>query len=363
MHPDAGVAMGGGIADEIFGDMLGGGGSVHFAQGDLQVQAGWLRVSGEGLIVTARVDEGTVGEVRFWCDEQQWRDWLAPWLPVPSFEALPQAWHDIAASLTLASNDVDHGGDAWPQAIRLASGTADAAWRIGVVLQRDGRRLALAWMGGAASWLRERCERAEMASEPIDPAGLPHRECLLVAGWADISRAQCDALRAGDAVMLSKSADVTKGAHWVIDGDFALSFRGDLTGHPAAPASGADVFRLTPVNVNRGDVTPDALSLVRIFATLCAKPFPVPVLNAWRTGELPAAGAIHSPAEPALHMSRVTLWRDGAAWAMARLLRFENDQLAVCLEGERENGDTSHVSTQSRANSGGDLMGVHPQTP
>ncbi|VVD84436.1 translocation protein in type III secretion [Pandoraea iniqua] len=395
MHPEANVAMEEAIADEVFADMLGGGGSVHFAQGDLQVQAGWLRIGGEGLIVTARIDEGTVGEVRFWCDTQQWREWLAPWLPVPTFDALPEAWHDIAASLTLASNpasdggcggstgdgdDGGRGGDAWPQATRVTPSTVGLAWRVGVVLHRDGRRLALAWIDGAASWLRERCERAEIDSEPIDPAGLPQRECLLVAGWADISRERCDALRAGDAVILSKSADVAKGAYWVIDGDYALSFPGAHAGQ-RAPASGVEVLRLNPANVNPEDVTTDAPSLVRIFAMLSAKPFPVPVLNAWRTGQLPAAPSDLSPTEPALHMNHVTLWRDGAARASARLLCFEDGQLAVCLEGERggetldntldntfedtfDNAfdDTLCDIAQSPANSGGDPMGVHPLT-
>lgn len=309
MHPEPNIATEEVIADEVFADMLGGGGSVHFAQGGLQVQAGWLRIGGEGLIVTARIDEGTVGEVRFWCDAQQWREWLAPWLPVPTFDALPEAWHDIAASLTLASNpasdgggggstgdsdDGGRGGDAWPQATRVTPSTVGLAWRVGVVLHRDGRRLALAWIDGAASWLRERCERAEIDSQPIDPAGLPQRECLLVAGWADVSRERCDTLRAGDAVILSKSADVAKGAYWVIDGDYALSCPGAHAGQ-RAPASGVEVLRLTPANVNPEDVTMDAPSLVRIFAMLSAKPFPVPVLNAWRTGQLPAAPSDLSP--------------------------------------------------------------------
>ncbi|ALS60565.1 hypothetical protein AT302_13030 [Pandoraea norimbergensis] len=374
--------MGAEIADEIFGDMLGGGGCVQFEQGDLQVRVGWLRVGGEGLIVTARVDEGTVGEVRFWCDAQQWSEWLGPWLPVPSFEALPQAWHDIAASLTLAANAANaayatnatnaanaanaanaggygggYGGGTWPQATRLAPSTVDLAWRIGVVLHRDGRRLALAWIGGAASWLRERCEQAEMDSQPIDPAGLPQRECLLVCGWADISREQCDVLRAGDAVMLNRSTDVANGAYWVIDGEYALSYPGASSGRSAS-GNGVEVLRL-----NKTDVATAAPSSAHIFATLTTQPFPVPMLNAWRTGQLREEAVDFARAEPVLHMSHVTLLRDGVAWAVARLLRFETGQLAVCLECERDNGDTPHNIAQCPTNSGGDLMGVHPQTP
>lgn len=76
-------------------------------------------------------------------------------------------------------------------------------------------------------------------------------------------------------------------------------------------------------------------------------------------------------------MNHVTLWRVGAARASARLLCFEDGQLAVCLEGERggetldnmfedtfDNAfdDTLCDIAQSPANSGGDPMGVHPLT-
>lgn len=382
---------------QLLGGSLGGASSVSFAQDDMQVHVGWLHVGGDGLIVTARVDQGPVGELRFWCDTQQWCDWLAPWLPVPSFDALPQAWHDIAASLTLsgASEEAGEGAfgavdkafddscdaptyaedsvyaDTWPSATQLTRGAVTLEWRVGLVLQREGRRLALAWLAGegsqdeASAWLRERCARAMPGAQPLDPAGVPQRDGVLVAGWADISSAQWDALGNGDAVILDKSADVANGAYWVVDGDCALAYPGNAAAQRGV-SSAAEVLRF-----DSPFAATDDTSSSRVFAVLTTQPFPVPVLDAWRTGRLadgPPRGAASSASsrdESVLHMTRVTLWRNGIACGAARLLRFDDGRLAVCREGERA-GDLSiaaHDSPQKPTDSGGDLMGVHPLSP
>ncbi len=38
---------------------------VAFVEGDTGVRVGWLRAGGDGLVVTARVDDGLVGQTRF----------------------------------------------------------------------------------------------------------------------------------------------------------------------------------------------------------------------------------------------------------------------------------------------------------
>lgn len=361
------------------GNSLGGADSVRFEQGDLQVQVGWLHVGGEGLIVTACVDQGPVGELRFWCDARQWCDWLAPWLPVPSFDALPQAWHEIAASLTFSGRlDDEHGdgyhapalADSWPVATELTRGTTTIEWRVGMVLQRDGKRLALAWLtqtcaqDEASAWLRERCAHAAPCALPLDPAGVPQRHGLLVAGWGDLSNEQRDALGGGDAVMLDKWADVASGAYWVIDGEYALAYPGNGPSTRGAVA-GPEVLRLdSPCAVSEG------LSTARVFAVLATRPFPVPMLDAWRAGQLPgmfahgaSRGGTSSCTEPALHMTRVTLWRNGVRCGAGRLLRFDGGRLAVCLDGEDDKAIAGHDNPQRLTNSGGDPMGVHPLTP
>ncbi|VVE19268.1 translocation protein in type III secretion [Pandoraea pneumonica] len=393
------------VLSQLFGGSLGGASSVSFVQDDMQVHVGWLHVGGDGLIVAARVDQGPVGELRFWCDTQQWCDWLAPWLPVPSFDALPQAWLDIAASLTLsgASEEAGEGAfgavdksfddscdaaaypaypadsaysayaDAWPSATQLTPGAVTLEWRVGMVLQREGRRLALAWLTGdgsqdeASAWLRERCARAMPGAQPLDPAGVPQRDGVLVAGWADISSAQWDALGDGDAVILDKSADVANGAYWVVDGDYALAYPGNAAAQRGA-VNAAEVLRFDDCPF----ATTDGTSPARVFAVLTTQPFPVPTLDAWRTGRLPDIRSCHathgvasSPDAPVLHTTRVTLWRNGIACGAARLLRFDDGRLAVCREGERK-GDMSiaaHDSPQKPTNSGGDLMGVYPLSP
>lgn len=382
---------------QLLGGSLGGASSVCFDQGDMQVHVGWLHVGGDGLIVTARVDQGPVGGLRFWCDTQQWCDWLAPWLPVPSFDALPQAWHDIAASLTLSGASEEACGetlaaidkafddtcdapafaedlacaDAWPSATQLTPGAVALEWRVGMVLQREGRRLALAWLTGegsqdeASAWLRERCARAMPGAKPLDPAGVPQRDGLLVAGWADISNEQWDAFGDGDAVILDKSADIANGAYWVVDGDYALAYPDHAAAQRGAVGA-AEVVRFESPVAATHDTSP-----ARVFAVLTTQPFPVPMLDAWRTGQLPdrppcgAASSASSRDASVLHMTRVMLWRNGVACGTARLLRFDDGRLAVCREGEPA-GDMSiaaHDAPQKPTNSGGDPMGVHPLSP
>ncbi|MGC7406716.1 hypothetical protein ACPWR0_22310 [Pandoraea pneumonica] len=372
--PDAAVS-------HPLGNSLGGADSVRFDQGDLQVQVGWLRVGGDGLVVTARVDRGPVGELRFWCDTQQWCDWLAPWLPVPSFDVLPQAWHEIAMSLTFADgrdvedDDDDEGGalalaDSWPSATQLTRGTATVDWRIGIVLQREGKRLALAWLTRedaqekASAWLRERCARAAPCAQPLDPAGVPQRHGLLVAGWTDISGEQWGALGGGDAVMLDKWADVASGAYWVIDGDYALAYPGN------GPSTRGAVARPEVLRLDGPCEASEGLATARVFAVLTTRPFPVPMLDAWRAGQLPdtfargaSRGGTSSCTEPALHMTHVTLWRNDIPCGAGRLLRFDDGRLAVCLDGEDDKSITGHDNPQRLTNSGGDPMGVHPLTP
>lgn len=328
-----------GPLDEV---LTGASGCVAFAEQGMDVRVGWLRTGGDGLIVMARVDDGVVGSVRFWCDAQQWRDWLAPLLPVPSQDALPPDWQTVATSLTFAAGIVDDDASfadettspvAWPCATSVASGKVATAWRTGMVLERGGRRLALAYLDGATSWLRTRCLAAQESDAPLDPAGLPQRRCALAAGWAMLPKRHCDALRDGDAVLLDVAADIEDGESWVLDDDFAISLR------DAAPSGRGVVF--DGADGNTPDAAPSGPSMTRLTAVIAERPFPVPLLTAWRAGR--ADGVSPASRGDALLAAHVVLARDGAPWTTARLLRFGDGRLAARIDGGLgSHGDSPH---------------------
>ncbi|MDR3397853.1 MAG: hypothetical protein P4M06_09850 [Pandoraea sp.] len=352
-EPDAGSMATPGPLD----DLLTGSGCLTFVEGDTQVHVGWLRVGGDGLVVTARVDEGVIGQTRFWCDAQQWCDWLAPSLPVPSWDALPPAWHASAASLTLAtgerrggtSNDTVPGEwldsadtTAWPSATSLSRDDVETAWRVGLVLQREGRQLALTYLDGATSWLRERCQRATRCDAPLDPTGWPERRCALVAGWVMLPAAQCEELHAGDAVLLDVAADIEHGEYWLVDGDYAIAMR---DGQPS----------------DRPVVRFESTDVARWYAVVAERRFPIPLLMAWRSG-VPVAPHPSTTA-CALHAGRITLCCDRLPRSGGRLLRFDDGRLAVHIEGKASAQiayDTPDGDDPSGDISGRDLMGVHP---
>ncbi|WP_353192582.1 hypothetical protein [Pandoraea pnomenusa] len=362
-----------------FDDVFTGRGGLAFDEGDAQVRAGWLHSGGDGLIVTARVDEGVVGVVRFWCDAQQWADWLAPHLPVPSWDALPREWRAVAAALTLSTGDraPDVGGDvtvgdvdgvdidaavgaaravggstrksAWPEVTGIERGTLTTLWRIGIVMMRDGRRLALAFLDGATSWLRERCREAESRNDPLDPRGLPARDCVLAAGWTTLHAAQCDALLPGDAILLDVAADVANGEYWLVDGESAVPMRD-------AQPCGAHVTRLA------------ASDAVTVQAVIAQRPLPIPWLDACRAGgDIPSALSPFAADVQALCATRITLHRDTVPWAGGRLLRFGDGRVAVQIDAlvggdiprAPEASATGDISSPD-AISGRHPMGVHP---
>ncbi|MDN4572320.1 hypothetical protein DBB29_02160 [Pandoraea cepalis] len=361
---------------------------VAFVEGDTEVRVGWLRAGGEGLVVTARVDEGVVGQTRFWCDARQWCDWLAPSLPVPSWDALPPAWRASAASLTLATGDasadmsldaVAGAADAacdttsWPRATALAAADVETAWRVGVVLQRGGRRLALMYLDGATSWLRERCRRATPGDTALDPSGLPTRRCALVAGWATVLRAQCERLQVGDAVLLDVAAHIAGGEYWLVDSDRAVAMR---DGRPLDRR----VLQLDDTNASPSDDTLSTAAgarqeaaTVRLSALVAERQFPIPFLTAWRSGN--DAVSQSDAIACALSADRITLLRDDTPWAAGRLLRFDDGRLAVCIDSmigasaanasfevALAEGDAPGERDSPRAISGRDRMGVHPET-
>ncbi|WP_150722082.1 hypothetical protein [Pandoraea capi] len=358
-------------------DVLVGQGCLTFAEGDMDVCVGWLRGGGEGLVVTAHVDEGVVGQVRFWCDAQQWADWIAASLPMPSWEALPHEWRASAASLTLATEstgdvpsdslpsstplDASSPGDepelhctsqsasssvscaiSWPDAVAIAPERVETLWRMGMVLGRNGRQLALHYLDGATAWLLTRCERATPAHRPLDPCGFPERHCVMAAGWAALPASLCDGLLDGGAVLLDVAADVTAGEYWLIDGDDAIAMR---DGQPA----GRHVVSLD--RATDGVRDGGALECPRLLAVIAQRQIPVPWLTAWRCGYETAP----PPTTPrALTLNGIALWRDGAPWKSGRLLRFGDGRLAVQIE------PANLVTTPSApdAISGRDPMGV-----
>ncbi|WP_449413592.1 hypothetical protein [Pandoraea soli] len=320
-------------------------GCVAFVEGDTQVRVGWLLAGGDGLVVTARVDEGVVGQTRFWCDAQQWSDWLAPSLPVPSWDALPPAWRASAASLTLATGDVsaDTSLDAavsaadaardtgsWPRATALAPADVETTWRVGMVLQREGRRLALMYLDGATSWLRERCQRATPDGTALDPSGLPTRRCALVAGWATLPRAQCERLQVGDAVLLDAAAHIAGGEYWLVDGDCAMAMRdGQPLDRRVLQLDGTNASSPHDTLSTAAGARQDAAT-VHLTALVAERQFPIPLLTAWRSGN--DAVSQSEAIACALSADRITLLHDDSPWAAGRLLRFDDGRLAVCID-------------------------------
>ncbi|MFJ2995539.1 hypothetical protein [Pandoraea sp. NPDC087047] len=344
------------VVDSPLDDLLAGAGCVTFIEDDTQVRVGWLHAGGDGLIVTAHVDEGVAGRTRFWCDAQQWSDWLAPSLPVPSWDTLPPAWQASAASLTLATGRMS--GDpmeapaplaSWPQGMAIAREPVETAWRVGIVLVRDDRRLALQYLDGATSWLRERCQQATPGDVPLDPAGLPERRCPLVAGWAELPAALCDSQLDGGAVLLDVAADVRSGEYWLLDGEHAIAMR---DGQPAGRRVVTLERRASGGHEDANAHPPPTCT--RLFAVIAEGRIPIPWLMAWRAGH--PAGHPAATAN-ALAADRITLWRDGAPWASGRLLSFGDGCLAVQIDGTPASPDAPVDEI-----SGGDPMGVHSAT-
>ncbi|WP_150575688.1 hypothetical protein [Pandoraea aquatica] len=349
-HPstqDVGVALEG---------VLAGSGCVRFNEGGTEVRVGWLYAGGDGLVVTARVDEGVVGQTRFWCDARQWADWLGDRLPVPSWDALPPDWQASAASLTFATEGVDTEGEddpqreamtgrawdtekraaathrecpdaqaapaaptSWPQVTTMTREPVETTWRIGIVLQREARRLALMHLDGVTSWLTDRCQHALPSDTPLDPSGLPTRRCILAAGWGELPASLCDRLRGGGAVLLDVAADVASGEYWLLDGTRGIAMRdGQPSGrHVAMP------------DIATSDAGDGAAPCTRLVAVIAERALSIPSLAAWHLGR--ATSHEHAP-QSVLSAAHVALWRDGTPWVNGRLLRFGDGRLAVQID-------------------------------
>ncbi|VVE48697.1 hypothetical protein [Pandoraea anhela] len=323
----SGIVRGASIVAGSLDDVLAGHGCLTFAEGDIEVRVGWLRIGGEGLVVTAHVDDGVAGEVRFWCDAQQWIEWLSPSLPVPSWDALPPAWQASAASLTFATQSPEEGtSDAesslapWPRGVSVMRERVETTWRMGMVLRRGGRQLALPYLDGMTSWLQARCRHASPCEGPLDPSGFPERRCVMAVGWAALPASMCDGLLDGGAVLLDVAADVTSGEYWLIDGDDAIAMR---DGQPA----GRHVVALDTAGESIRQA--GAPGCIRLVAVIAERQVPVPWLTAWRNGQItPPPPTTHS----ALTVSRLALWRDGVPWTDGCLLRFGDGRLAVKID-------------------------------
>jgi hypothetical protein len=219
----------------------------------------------------------------------------------------------------------------WPRATAVAPAQVDTAWRVGMVLRRDGRRLVLMYVDGATSWLRERCRRATPRDTALDPSGLPARRCALVAGWATLPRAQCERLQVGDAVLLDVAADIASGEYWLVDGDRAIAMRGGSPlDHRVVHLDGTDADP-SGDTVSTGAASHPEAVIVRLAALVAERQFPIPWLTAWRSGN--DAVSQSEATACALPADRITLQRDDAPWATGRLLRFEDGGLAVCIDG------------------------------
>ncbi|AJP56496.1 hypothetical protein UC34_04735 [Pandoraea vervacti] len=355
-------------------DLLAGRGCVVFNEDDTEVRVGWMFTGGDGLVVTAHVDEGVVGQIRFWCDAQQWADWLAEDLPVATWEDLPPPWHASAASLTLATGGPPPtDGDtsettmpraSWPKAVSISRAHVDRQWRVGIMLSRDGRRLTLPLLDGATAWLRERCQHAMPCDTPLDPKGYPMRRCAMAVGWSELPASLCDSLSGGGAALLDVAADVCSGEYWLIDGAYAIAMRdgqpvqrrvvliepmgkatgvagdgarseaeGEATGATRATTgettgettSGAAKAERMEEGVRNGDVA----RCVRLLAVIAEKEIPLPWLMAWRKGHETSPSPTGQETMTAGH---IALWRDGSHWADGRLLRFGDGRLAVQVD-------------------------------
>ncbi|GAB3629246.1 translocation protein in type III secretion [Pandoraea terrae] len=293
----------------LVADRLGLGCTV--AGGDAELRAGYGRGGGEGVRIDARWRDAPAA---FWCDAAAWTEWISPVLPVTDAASVPEALRSTLAAWTLAAPASLCDGTClphWPQGVHFDAADMPVETRITFTLTWQGRRLTLHFLEADASGLRECIDSMTPAS---GASFVPRLTCALAAGWSWLTPGQCDAVSIGQGVLLDEAADIAGGQCWCVYGRrAALIQMQDVPG-----GISTDVLAVADAGSS-----PHGGTAVRIVATLAHVRMALPDVAAWTPG-MP----LEIPAVPA---QLVTLWRDGAPWAIGRLAAFD-DRLAVRVE-------------------------------
>jgi type III secretion protein Q len=164
----------------------------------------------DGLILHARLDDRPL---RFWLDESQWCQWVAPMLVVPSWQTTPDELRELLAIWTLAEAGACRGEESrlpWPVAERLEAGAMAAGMRWKLSIRQGERRLDLYLLSAAESWLGQLADEAYPVA-PENASAAIALDVSLLAGWSKIAASTLEILGPGDALLLQHSWQVADG--------------------------------------------------------------------------------------------------------------------------------------------------------
>ncbi len=175
----------------------------------------WLNDSGE-LVISYRqrpASQGLILHATFegepltlLLDEQQWCQWVAPMLTVPSLEMTPDEFKELLSIWTLADAGEcrEESSVKWPHGLRLTPGNASAEYGWHVYIRREQRELGCYLLSGGEKWVLALSEEAfpVSGSDTVTDITL----CIsLLAGWSRVDSAVLDILGPGDALILQHS--------------------------------------------------------------------------------------------------------------------------------------------------------------
>ncbi|RKT98830.1 YscQ/HrcQ family type III secretion apparatus protein [Burkholderia sp. Nafp2/4-1b] len=201
--------------------MVGAGRWLALDGGALTMRFG--HAGGDGLIVSARTDDGPV---RLWVDALSWCSWIEPILSVPSWDATPVELRGALAAWTCACIEQDLGsaGISWLRADAIERGACKAKpmWSLRIEREREFASIDLRIMEAPHKWLEQLARGLDplpVHLQPDSPRSSPHDEhaaapairLSLAAGWTIINTAMLAGVRAGDALVLQHAYAVTQG--------------------------------------------------------------------------------------------------------------------------------------------------------
>jgi type III secretion protein Q len=152
---------------------------------------------------------------RVWVDENAWCEWLSPRLTVQHVDQIPEPLRTLLGEWALAPLS-EHvaaarlGDVSFVSAIR-----ADCQFESAPTLTvgRDGRKLMLRLISCPPDWIAAFANTMEDRSVAL---ALPPVIVRLAAGWIHLTRAQVNALRPGDGIVLEHETHVEHGEAWMV---------------------------------------------------------------------------------------------------------------------------------------------------
>ncbi|KGS02355.1 FliM/FliN family flagellar motor switch protein [Burkholderia sp. ABCPW 111] len=216
----------------------------RLALGDGALALRFLRAGGDGLILSARTDDGPV---RLWVDAAPWCRWIEPVLSVPHWDAVPVELRGALAAWTCACIEPDLAsfGVSWLRADAIERGAcaAEPAWSLRI--EREHAALDMRIVDAPLAWLERLANGLDPLPDdflPVDPqpidlepidlpphspvgsstmpprtpphggrAASPALRLSLAAGWSIVDTATLSRVRAGDALLLQHAYAVAQG--------------------------------------------------------------------------------------------------------------------------------------------------------